>query len=91
MLPVVRIPDVQPAGQSDLPVYQQIAAQLREQIENGEVAEGMRELEKALASTQEALLRAAASQESGNGSQGPGSDAERVFIAHERFSQLVAT
>jgi len=42
MLPVVRIPDVQPAGQSDLPVYQQIAAQLREQIENGEVAEGMR-------------------------------------------------
>ena len=38
----MRLPDLDHSGQSDLPVYQQIASQLRLQIESGEVAAGTR-------------------------------------------------
>ncbi len=38
----MRTPEVDHSGQSDLPVYQQIATQLRLQIETGEVAAGTR-------------------------------------------------
>lgn len=38
----MRLPELSGAGQSDLPVYQQIAAQLRLQIESGEVSGGTR-------------------------------------------------
>jgi DNA-binding transcriptional MocR family regulator len=38
----MRIPALDPIGQSDLPVYQQIATQLRQQIETGEAGAGTR-------------------------------------------------
>ena len=61
-----------------------------------ELLDGVLALEQALTSTRAALLHGPGSGDSpthgSQGKRGQGSDSnERVFIAYERFAQLVAT